>query len=159
MKSKRGFTSISKVCQRGFTLIELLVVIFIIGILAGVILPNFVSSRERARDARRKGDLSQIKNALGIYYNDNQSYPATGDVPFGAPFNDGATIYMQQVPNDPLAPDQSYEYCAPADGDSFRLCASLENEGDSEAGESLLRCPVTMCALACTDNCYYICGN
>ena len=63
--------------RRGFTLIELLVVIFIIGTLTAIILPNFVSSRQRARDARRKQDLADIKNALRMYYNDNQSYPET----------------------------------------------------------------------------------
>lgn len=54
--------------HRGFTLIELLVVIAIIGILSSVVLASVSSSRAKARDARRKSDLSEIKTALELYY-------------------------------------------------------------------------------------------
>jgi len=53
--------------QNGFTLIELLVVIAIIGILSSVVLASVSNSRAKARDARRKSDLSEIKTALELY--------------------------------------------------------------------------------------------
>ena len=63
--------------NKGFSLIELLVVISIIGILTTVLVMNFMGTRERARDAQKIQNLNSIKNALRMYYNDYQSYPAS----------------------------------------------------------------------------------
>lgn len=65
--------------SKGFTLIELLVVIAIIGILSTVILSSLSSSRERARDAKRKADLNTIRTALTMYYLDYGNYPQESD--------------------------------------------------------------------------------
>ena len=59
----------------GFTLIELLIVIAIIGILAALIMTNVQGVRERARDSRRKADLSALKTSLRLYYNDQKIFP------------------------------------------------------------------------------------
>jgi prepilin-type N-terminal cleavage/methylation domain-containing protein len=57
--------------KKGFTLIELLVVISIIGVLATLIMANFNSARERARDAQRKSDLKQFQTSLENFANNN----------------------------------------------------------------------------------------
>ncbi|MDO8564485.1 MAG: type II secretion system protein [bacterium] len=65
--------------SRGFTLIELLVVIAIIGLLSSVVFASLNSARGKARDARRKADLTQISKALELYYDThNGTYLVSG---------------------------------------------------------------------------------
>jgi len=59
--------------KKGFTLIELLVVIAIIAILASIIMVAMTGAREKARDARIKGDLAQVRSLTEMLY-DTDSY-------------------------------------------------------------------------------------
>lgn len=61
--------------RNGFTLIELLVVIAIIGLLSTMAVVSLNSARTKARDAKRKHDLQNIKKALDMYYDSNGTYP------------------------------------------------------------------------------------
>jgi len=53
-----------KIKGSGFTLVEALVVIAIIGILASLIIVTFNSAKARARDARRKSDLTGLSQGF-----------------------------------------------------------------------------------------------
>jgi len=86
--------------NEGFTLIELLIVVAIIGIIAGIAIPNFLGARTKARVTRAFADMHAIADAIESYYLDNATYPPAGT---------GATVpdtlspnYITNLPKDPF---------------------------------------------------------
>jgi type IV pilus assembly protein PilA len=53
--------------NKGFSLIELMIVVAIIGLLAMIALPNFVSYRNRALIASAVGSCEAIRTAMAVY--------------------------------------------------------------------------------------------
>jgi prepilin-type N-terminal cleavage/methylation domain-containing protein len=63
--------------KKGFTLIELLVVIAIIGVLASIVMVSMSSASDKAKDARLKGDLSQVRTLAELVLDDDDTYAST----------------------------------------------------------------------------------
>ncbi len=98
-----------------FTLIELLIVVAIIGILAAIAVPNFMSARMRALIARSIADIRSLANAIDMYRIDNNippfyppGWPEGGNDPdqLVASYNlsplTSPIAYMSTIPIDPF---------------------------------------------------------
>lgn len=148
----------------GFTLVELLIVIAAIGILTAILLPNLMGTRDRARDTNAKASLSQLRNALRLFYNDYQYYPEhseggeiAGCGPASAPEEDdcdglfattgtSGTTYMRELPED-------FEYAQTNSGDGYLLYTTLQNLSDPDIAASATRCQIAEPA----SGAYYVC--
>lgn len=128
---------------RGFTLIELIIVVGVVSVLSIALLTivDPVAQFQKANDARRKSDLSQIQKTLESYYGDNGRYPA-GDATYQILRLDGNPVtksdqswipYMEIVPFD-ADNLRRYVYYVNSNGQAYWLYASLERGGkDSQS--------------------------
>jgi len=140
--NNKGFSS------EGFTLIELLVTIAIIAVLSAVLIANMVGIRERAADTKLKNDLNQLKTALRLYYNDNQSYPTLGVNTWyacrsilagGSSVFQSASgsVYMKEVPENCFyKPGNEFN----GDPEAFTVRGVLKNGGDKDILDSAPKC-------------------
>jgi prepilin-type N-terminal cleavage/methylation domain-containing protein len=63
--------------SEGFTLLELLVVIAVMGVLAAIVIQQFMIYRSRAIDVQMRSDLKSAAMAMESYFADFQSYPTS----------------------------------------------------------------------------------
>ena len=60
--------------NKGFTLIELMIVVAIIGILAAIAIPNFLTYQCKAKRSEAKGNLGSIKTQQAAYFAEYDNY-------------------------------------------------------------------------------------
>ncbi len=126
--------------EKGFTLLEMMIVIVILGILAGLVAPQFMDEPQKARVVKARLEMESIETSLKKFYLDNGYYPTTeqglkalvskpsvGRVPKSYPANG----YLNKVPNDPWEGD--YIYISPGSNSPFEL---YSYGGDGKEGGS-----------------------
>ncbi|HSK30945.1 MAG TPA: type II secretion system major pseudopilin GspG [Candidatus Limnocylindria bacterium] len=103
----------------GFTLVELIVVVIIIGLLAGLVVPQFIRQEEKATAKAAKAQIELLGTALDTYRLDVGRYPSTQDGlqaltqrPGGVERWDGPYL-KKEVPADPWG--KPYVYKSPGD--------------------------------------------
>jgi type IV pilus assembly protein PilA len=70
--------------SQGFTLIELMIVVAIIGILAAIAIPNFMSYQCKAKQSEAKGALGNIRTMQEAYFAEHTTYAhTTANLGFG----------------------------------------------------------------------------
>ncbi|WP_017444449.1 type II secretion system major pseudopilin GspG [Gayadomonas joobiniege] len=109
--------------QQGFTILEIMVVLVIIGILAGMIAPNFIGESDKAKVKKAATDIVTLEQALDMYKLNNHVYPST---------EQGLSALVEEPTIDPVPknyPDGGYIRRLPEDpwGNEYQLLSPGEN--------------------------------
>ncbi len=112
-----------RAAEQGFTLLEIMVVVVIIGLLAAIVVPNFVGNIDKAAMSRAKQDIRGIETALNLYRLDNFRYPSTSDGLQALVTNPGEAAapnwkaQLRKLPIDPW--NHPYQYAYPGQHGEF----------------------------------------
>ncbi|HEY1074249.1 MAG TPA: hypothetical protein VGE59_00915 [Patescibacteria group bacterium] len=131
--------------QSGSIMLEVVAAVVVAAVLIGIGYMGIGGAIHRSRDAKRQNDLVNIKQALELYYTDNQAYPKELE-------SLKTNGYIREVPRDPKFKDDQkqpatygYMYEDAAQPQHYALYTRLEYKRAKQTLTGISNCdaPVT----------------
>ncbi|MDD5658604.1 MAG: type II secretion system protein GspG [Actinomycetota bacterium] len=122
--------SLNNLCrkEKGLSVIELLITIMVIAVLIAIAIPNYLSMKDRIREAATEAEMSNIATALELYNADNGKYPGNDDK-WSIDLKDGG--YMSEIPlKDKWNND--YTYIAGPDQKTYVLISNGKDKNTTD---------------------------
>lgn len=112
--------------KRGFTLVEILIVVVILGILAAIVVPQFTTAADDARQGNMDTQISTIQNQIELFRAKTGAYPTLAELqapPTVGPGMFGILVdgdYLKAAPFNPYFGDpEGYAVDADANDDDI----------------------------------------
>ena len=114
--------------KSGFTFIELVLVMAVLGLIIGLVAPNYFRHLEEARETALKNNLSVMRKAIDDYYADTGRYPESLAVLVDA-------RYIKNIPKDPVTDSATtWKTSPPLEGNNGIYDIISGAEGSSSEG-------------------------
>jgi general secretion pathway protein G len=129
--------------QAGFTLIEMMVVVVVIGVLAAMIIPNFIGTTYDAKVSAAKGSVAELEAALERFNVHMDRYPTTEEglkALVEAPAGDDKKWrgpYVKVLRADPWGSPYQYRCPGTHHATSFDIWSQGADKADGGEGEGV----------------------